>query len=158
MNLYKQRADINAYDEFEVVQGPSSSTQERVQQNFGGESAGGTAYVVANPFVSREAGDAFHTIYEPWLIAFDEEFWTVLPQQTTESAIQAHREYPSKRLIVHYMRLYHPFVTAPTLQFHGWYIDGFEEWPGNQDETGLKQVVERGRPHTPWHALYMGLV
>ena len=157
VDLFEARADLGSYDEYDIVRSRGSATQEWVQQNFTGGSFGDTVYVTANPFVSREAGDAFHAIYEPWLTKFDEETRTVLPEQTTEAAIEAHREHPDKRLVVHYMQPHHPFVTAPDLRFHGWQIDDFDGWTEHQEETGLKDATAHGRPHTPWDALYMGL-
>jgi len=157
-DLFEERADVDRYDEYRTVTSRGSATQEWVRQNFAGRSFGDMVYVTANPFVSREAGDAFHEIYEPWVSEFDEETRTVLPEQTTETAIRAHRDHPDKRIVVHYMQPHHPFVTAPELQFHGWQIDDFEGWKEKQEETGLKDDVKKGRPHTPWDALYMGLV
>ncbi|WP_255149709.1 hypothetical protein [Halorarius halobius] len=157
-DLFEERADVSEYDDYRTVTSRGSATQEWVLQNFTGESYGDTVYVTANPFVSREAGDAFHALYEPWLTAFDEETRTVLPEETTRAAIEAHREHPDKRLVVHYMQPHHPFVTAPDLRFHGWQIDDFDDWTDKQEEAGLKDATSRGRPHTPWDALYMGLV
>lgn len=158
VDLFEEHADVESYDAYDVVQSQGSATQEWVQQNFTGGSFGDTVYVTANPFVSREAGDAFHTVYEPWLSEFDEKKRTVPPEKTTEAAIEAHDKHPDKRLIVHYMQPHHPFVTAPDLRFHGWQIDDFDSWTEHQEETGLKKATARGRPHTPWDALYMGIV
>jgi len=158
VDLFEECADLDSCDEFGVKTSHGSATQEWVRQNFADRSFGDTVYVTANPFVSREASDSFHELYEPWYTEFDEEIRTVLPEDTTEAAIEAHREHPDKRLLVHYMQPHHPFITAPDLRFHGWQIDDFEGWTQHQEETGLKEATERGRPHTPWDALYMGLV
>lgn len=156
-DLFEERADTGRYDEYRTETSRGSATQEWVLQNFAGKSLGDTVYVTANPFVSREAGDAFHAIYEPWHTEFDEETRTVLPERTTDAALRAHEQHPNKRVVVHYMQPHHPFVTTPELRFHGWQIDDFGEWTEQQEATGLKAANERGRPHTPWDALYMGL-
>lgn len=157
VDLFEDRVDLTSFDEYRTVTSRGSATQEWVLQNFRDESFGDTVYVTANPFVSREVGDSFHEVYEPWFTHFDEETRTVLPEDTTEVAKAAHEAHPEKRLVVHYMQPHHPFVTTPNLRYHGWQIDDFGEWTEQQEETGINEAKKRGRPHTPWDALYMGL-
>ena len=102
-DLFGARAVSAAFDSVETVTSPGSATQEWTRQTWVGRTFGDTVYVTANPFVSREAGDAFHDIYEPWLTHFDEETRTVHPDDVTEVALEAHAAHPNKRVVVHYM-------------------------------------------------------
>ncbi|MCO8266123.1 hypothetical protein ACOZ4B_19085 [Haloferax prahovense] len=150
VDLFEERVDTSAYDEYRHVTSAGSTTREWVRQNFTGGEYGDTVYVTANPYVSREAGDAFHELYEVWLDDFDDELRTVHPSDVTEAAIEAHEAHPDKRVVVHYMQPHHPFIGARTLQFAGWQIEGETHGEGD-GEAG-------GRPRTPWDALWMGAV
>lgn len=157
-DLFEERVTTEGYDDYDVVKSRGSATQEWTVQNWAGGEFGDTVYVTANPFVSREAGDSFHELYEPWLTHFDEEVATVHPEDATEVAIEAHERHPNKRLVVHYMQPHHPFLNTPDVQFHGWQIPDFEDWERHKDETGLSEEQENAHPHTPWEALYMGMI
>lgn len=155
-DLYRERAQLDSYDQYRTVKSRGSTTREWVRQNFTGGSFGDVVYVTANPYVSREAGDAFHELYEPWLTEFDEDQNTVMPEVMGRWARRAHEEHPNKRVIVHFMQPHHPFITAPDLQFDGWQVESFDEWDSHKDE----HVADDGshRSHTPWEALYRGSV
>lgn len=157
-DLFEERAQLDRYDEYRTVTSRGSATQEWTLQNWAGGAYGDTVYVTANPFVSREVGDSFHELYEPWLTHFDEASRTVRPEATTEVAIAGHEAHPDKRLVVHYMQPHHPFLSAPDLQFRGWDIPDFDDWTEHKDETGLAREQRDGHPHTPWEALYLGTV
>jgi hypothetical protein len=149
LDLFEERVDTDRFDEYRSVTSRGSTTREWVRQNFAGRQFGDTVYVTANPYVSREAGDAFHQLVEPWIDDFDDELNTVWPETVVEAAVDAHERYPDKRVIAHFMQPHHPFVGSPDLQFDGWQIERFEDW---EDDAGGR----RG-PHTPWDALYRGL-
>lgn len=157
-DLFEAGAPLETYDDYRRVTSAGSATQEWTRQNFTGCSFGDTVYVTANPFVSRETSGAFHDVIEPWLTDFDETERTVRPASVTDAALAAHDEYPDKRVVVHYMQPHHPFVEAPDVQYHGWDIDDFEAWTEQKEETGLAEEQAGDHPHTPWEALYLGLV
>jgi hypothetical protein len=154
-DLFEDRADLDAYEEYRRVDSRGSTTLEWVRANFAGRSLGDTVYVTANPYVSKVAGDAFHELYEPWVEEFDEDIDTVRPEPVVEAARRAHRDHPDKRVVVHFMQPHHPFVPAPDLQFDGWHIAEYEEWRADAadgDGSG------GGGPSTPWEALAKGHV
>jgi hypothetical protein len=156
VDLFEEQVATEEYEDYRVVTSRGSATREWTLQNWAGDTFGDVVYVTANPFVSREVGDTFHEIYEPWLTHFDEDDRTVHPADVTEVSKEAHEEHPNKRVVVHYMQPHHPFVTRPELQFHGWQITDFDEWEEHKDETGLAAEQRNAHPHTPWEALYMG--
>lgn len=148
-DLFAERARVPTYDDYRTVTSRGSTTREWVRQNFAGGDFGDTIYVTANPYVSREAGDAFHELVECWLEDFDETRKTVPPEAVVDAAKRAHEEYPDKRVVVHLMQPHHPFVGDHELTFAGWQIEG---------ESHGGQEAERERPYTPWDALWMGRV
>lgn len=148
-DLFTQRASVTDYDDYRAVTSRGSTTREWVRQNFAGGDFGDTVYVTSNPYVSREAGDAFHKLIECWMTDFDDERKTVPPDAVVDAAKRAHEEYPDKRVVVHFMQPHHPFIGERELTFAGWQIEG-ESHGGEGDE--------RQRPYTPWDALWMGRV
>jgi hypothetical protein len=79
-----------------------------VQRNFLDRELHDTVYVTANPHVNRLNGDEFHkTITDP-IERFDPDIGAVRSEIVTEAAIRAHREYPNKRIIVHFMQPHDP--------------------------------------------------
>ena len=74
-------------------------------------------YVSGNPFISgfmlREIlgnSNPFHKIEKVWDDGWDEESDTVLPDTLTERALKAVKDYPGKRIIVHYMQPHAPYL------------------------------------------------
>ena len=90
-----------------------SATREFVQNNFAGGRYDDTVYVTGNPFVSTDAGDAFHDLYEVWRTDWDDEVGTVRPEAMRDALIRANEAYPNKRLVGHLMQPHHPFI-GPT--------------------------------------------
>lgn len=92
-----------------------SNTTEWLKANFEG-SYDDIVYVSANPRVSHtevdgfRGADHFHRIIDVWETDWDAEVNTVRPQRVTEAAIEAHRRYPDKRLIVHYIQPHAPWI------------------------------------------------
>lgn len=119
------------FDSYCRVTSRASATPEWVRKNFTGGSFGDTVYVTSNPWVSKEAGDAFHSIVDIWAdkygidptaIPGDDaltavsgfEFKDTIPADAvTEEALKAYDRYPEKRLIVHYYQPHAPYVGQP---------------------------------------------
>ncbi len=95
-----------------------SNTSEFLKANCNGHDLRDTVYVTASPiyYYHRDAIDAeFHEVVNVW----NEEGWhedvkTVLPETTTEYALDAADEYPDKRLLVHYIQPHYPFIESDT--------------------------------------------
>jgi hypothetical protein len=157
-DLFAERAPLTSYDDYRTVTSRGSTTREWVRQNFAGGDFGDTVYVTSNPYVSREAGDAFHELVECWLDDFDHERKTVPPDAVVEAAKRAHEEYPDKRVVVHFMQPHHPFIGDHELSFAGWQIEG--ETHAGDGNAGIEHdhTSDRQRPYTPWDALWMGRV
>lgn len=97
--------------ELDTVTSCGSHTVEFLQANFGDGTFHETVYVTANPNAHELEPRTFHAtvpLYsdENW----DAEIMTVPPETVVEAAIEAHEQYPSKRLIVHFIQPHTPFI------------------------------------------------
>ena len=109
-DYFKQEADLDRFDEYGDRISLGSHSSEWTRRNFRGEQFGDTVYVSANPHTSLEAGGSFHHIDELWETEFDEEAGVVRPGAVRDAAIDAHEQFPNKRLIVHFMQPHGPFL------------------------------------------------
>lgn len=92
-----------------------SDTYQFLVGNLRGRSLLDTVYVTANPRLLRRRADVdveFHDVVNVWREGWDEEHGTVLPETTTEYAVEAAREHPKKRLVVHYLQPHYPFIES----------------------------------------------
>jgi hypothetical protein len=103
-------AECNAIDgDLQSRISHGSQSWEFLRENFAGARAHDTVYVTANPFASRLEDDVFHAVVD-LLDEWDERLQTVPPETVAEAAIDAHRQFPDKRLIVHFMQPHYPFI------------------------------------------------
>jgi hypothetical protein len=109
-DYFERVVDLDRFDEYEMRVSLGSHSSEWTRRNFQGESFGDTVYVSANPHTSLEAGDAFHHIVELWETDTDEQAGVVPPEAVRDAAIEAHEEFPDKRLIIHFMQPHGPFI------------------------------------------------
>ena len=95
-----------------------SATTEFLRANLDGRDLRDTVYVTANPqlYRNRDSIDVtFHDVIQVWQEeGWDDKHGTVLPETVTEYATRAAREYPDKRLMVHYMQPHYPFIGSET--------------------------------------------
>jgi len=92
-----------------------SSTLEWVRENFTDSKYDDIVYVTANPWVHKVANNLFHKLIPVWKYGWDDNYGTVLPSTMTEYAIDAAKNYPDKRLIVHYMQPHAPYIVEHNL-------------------------------------------
>lgn len=123
-----------------------STSEEFLARNFDGGKFYDTVYVNANPYLPHLDLDSetFHHVVD-LLSEWDEESQTVLPEVVTESAIETHRRFPQKRLIVHYMQPHIPFIgnVGRELEMGGWSPDA-----SNQRIEG-ETIWQHLRAHPP---------
>ena len=121
-----------------------SSTIEFLQANFDGRDLQDTVYVTANPQLYRNSKSIqayFHDVIHIWREeGWDEEYGTVLPETVTEYAERAARDYPNKRLVVHYMQPHYPFIESKTKFDKGHLTDTEGENVWNQLLRGILDV------------------
>lgn len=104
-----------------------------VKENFEGKQLHDTVYVSANPWSAKLDEGTFHAsilLHHEW----DAEERTVMPEDVTEAAKDAHERFPNKAIIVHYMQPHTPYI----------------------GEKGQKIREQLPRRHRGWHK-YNGL-
>ncbi|WP_336135345.1 hypothetical protein [Natronomonas amylolytica] len=112
-DMFEKHADLTGRLESRISR--SSSTQEFLKANFRDRSLLDTIYVTANPQLYRHrdwVNVQFHEVRHIWQEdGWDDQYQTVLPETTTDYALQAAADHPDKRLIVHYIQPHYPFLT-----------------------------------------------
>lgn len=83
-------------------------SKEFICRNFVGREFHDTVYVTANPHVSLIGEDVFHDIITEPISNWDPDVQAVRPKEVTNAGIKAHKKYPNKRIIVHYMQPHDP--------------------------------------------------
>jgi len=117
-DLFEQVHDLPGTLEERVSRG--SNTEEFLLGNVSRRELHDVVYVTANPQLYRydETAPSLHDVVNVWREAgWNEEYRTVLPETVTEYARRAAREYPNKRLVVHYIQPHNPFI-GPTGREH----------------------------------------
>lgn len=145
-DLFERHWDRSSLSEYRRVTSKGSWTVEWATRNFTGE-YGDTVYVTANPLISRHVPDRWHRLVEVWHDGFDTGIQSVHPETVVSEAIRVHREYPNKRIIVHFVQPHVPFIHDTSLRFGGTWNE-IEGW-GDGDEHCVGNA---------WDALREGLV
>jgi len=87
-----------------------SESWEYLHENFQGKRLHDTVYVTANPHAPKLSEGTFHYRRNLLENRWDSDLKTVPPDVMTEEALEVHREFPDKRLVVHYMQPHFPFI------------------------------------------------
>lgn len=151
-DVFDEGFDSTEFDSYSTVRSPASTTPEWLRKNFTG-TYGDIVYVAANPMVSLHKPNSFHALIESWREHIDPETGVIPAENVTEDAKDALRQYPNKRIIVHYMQPHFPFVENSELQYAQWntFTDEFDEF---ESSTGGKDADVSDI----WGALEKGLV
>ncbi len=94
----------------------ASSTPEWIKKTFYGKNCSNIIYVSANPFVSNFilrkllGKNPFFRLEEVWRYGWDEKLKTVPPYKVTKAALSMIKQYPGKRIIIHYLQPHEPFI------------------------------------------------
>ena len=131
-DMFADQIDLDGILESRVSLG--SSSEEFMERNFVGEQFHDTVYVNANPFIPKLGlnENTFHAVVD-LLDDWDEELQTVRPDAVVQTAQEAYKKYPNKRLIVHFMQPHAPFIgeLGREMVGGGWTMDhDVEEDPG----------------------------
>lgn len=127
------RADyFQEYSSFEgkysTVVSKGNWSLEFIVNNFKGEQYHDTVVVTSNPWYWRRSkldGDTFHALINSVDI-HDPTFMS--PSKTTRAAVEAAKQYPNKRVLVHYMSPHTPHLGSTSDSFRESF--GEEQFPG----------------------------
>ena len=95
-----------------------STSEEFLRRNFEDGQFHDTVYVNANvyfPKVGLDQDRTFHAVID-LLDEWDEDLEIAHPETVTNAAKGAHKQYPNKRIIVHYMQPHLPFIGTRGLE------------------------------------------
>lgn len=107
--------------DLEKVRSPSFHTEKWRKEVFT-ERYDDIVYVSANPYITGisevegfSAGEHFHDIVDVWAWGWDDKIGTVPPEKVNKGVRKARREYPDKRLIIHYLQPHAPYLSLGEL-------------------------------------------
>ena len=109
---YDLFAELNSIDgQLSSVISAGSHTGEFVVQNFADRQFADLVYVSANPQLqTNDVTGNFFAFVHLWEDYWDKDLKTVLPDIVTREALAAEKQYPNKRLVVHYLQPHYPFI------------------------------------------------
>jgi len=121
-----------------------STSDEFLEQNFGDKTFHNTVYINSNPYLPRLDLDhgTFHAVVD-LLNEWDSELQTVHPETVTDATYEAHKKYPNKRIIAHYMQPHIPFIgeTGRKISSKGWTLG--QEASNIKEKTVWQQLREQ---------------
>lgn len=89
----------------------ATGTPGFLRENFGERQYHDTVYVTGNPYVYTELNaNTFHAVDHVWADRWDDELQTVRPEVIRNAAEHVAKDYPDKRLVVHFMQPHAPFI------------------------------------------------
>ncbi|WP_283403979.1 hypothetical protein [Halorubrum sp. DM2] len=115
----------------------ASTTDEFMRANISQKTFEDTVYVTAQPSIHVTEGvdPTFHDVIDLWEDRWDDELRTVPPEVVTEAAIEVNKEYPDKRLFIHYLQPHYPFIGETGRKYFNY--PGYDT-PLESDETSEK--------------------
>lgn len=132
LDYFQQYADLPGSSRKEISRG--SNTIEFLKANFNGRTSHDTLYITANPQLYRNddiIDTEFYAVENIWLgEGWDSKYGTVLPETMADRTIQALKEYPKKKLLVHFIQPHYPFLTTAT-DFDKKYLEEEREGKGD---------------------------
>jgi hypothetical protein len=120
-DMFAEQANLDGDLQSRISLG--STSEEFLDRNFGDEMFHDTVYVNTNPYLPKLNLDdgTFHAVVD-LLDDWDDDLETVHPDTVVNAALDAHRRFPDKRLIVHFMQPHFPFIgeTGRQITAKGW--------------------------------------
>lgn len=110
-DVFEQQHDLPGELDFKISRG--GATREFLRGNFRNRELLDTVYLTAIPQYHRlqdELDACLHEVRDLWRDKWDTNLQTVPPEAVTTAAKNAVREFPHKRLIVHYAQPHGPYI------------------------------------------------
>jgi len=112
-DYFEDMINTDQFDEYNRVISQGSHSSEWTRRNFQGKKFGDTVYVTGNLHTKIIADDSFHEIIEIRDGYDSDTHPNASPQRIAAAARKAHKEYPQKRLIIHFMQPHSPLYDKP---------------------------------------------
>lgn len=116
---------------------PASMSYGFMQESFIGRQFHDTVYVTANPFAAELPDDTFHDVVSLVDEYYENQAGTVSPDTMRKKTLEAHSDYPDKRIIAHFMQPHEPFLSP-----FGQEISKDLRWAGNQYHLSKCQSID----------------
>lgn len=97
------------------IQTRAGNTWDFYGENFRDAPYPDTVAVTANPRTVRRHGDSFHDIISVFEEDWDDDAGTVRPEIMAQRTIEAHEQYPNKRILSHWIQPHYPFIGSDLL-------------------------------------------
>jgi len=139
--------------ELEKSYSVASRTSEFVDKTFKNEEFGDIVCVTASPkYYERNVSDSFHHIVQVWKDEWDDNLNTVSPDVMNKYVKEAHRSYPNKQILAHYIQPHIPFIRDTGREIHQDFK--FGNVMGNQDIPDPWKRLRHGKinPNLVWEA------
>lgn len=107
-DTFESVANMSRFDSYDRVLSRGSATNEWLQENFT-ETFDDIVYIAGTGQTSKHTPNNFVALEEPWR---DGGRHYTEPHQITQAALEAHKKYPNKRVIVHYLQPHTPFIES----------------------------------------------
>jgi hypothetical protein len=99
----------------------ASDTFEWLHSVFNGNRTKDMLYVSAHPGINGrgvpwgdfDAKEQFYKVYDAWLKGWNWEIGTSIPNKVAEIAVQAVKEFPDRKTIIHFIQPHFPYRKAP---------------------------------------------
>lgn len=138
-DMFKDCVDLDGTLESRISRG--STSEEFLDQNFRNGSFHDTVYINTNPYLPRLDLDdgTFHAVID-LLDEWDSELQTVHPETVVKAAKEASKEYPNKRIIIHFMQPHVPFIgdKGKRIPAEGWTLG--QESTDSSSQTVWQQL------------------
>lgn len=142
-DLFEKHSDLPG--ELKEYYSVASNTAEYVQKTFKNEYFGDIVCVTSTPkYYKPNVEDSFHDIIHVWKDDWDEDYRTVLPEVMNKRVLEAHRKYPQKRVLAHYIPPHQPFIGETGQQL-----------PHEVQFSGEVIQMDKEKPNV-WEALRQG--
>lgn len=149
--------------DLDVVTSAGAHSWEFMEANFVGKELHDTVYVTANPHAEKLSEDTFYTVWSV-LDEWRENPGTVYPEDVVKETIEAHNQFPDKRLVIHFMQPHKPWL-GPTAEeirdrvnLRGWdkyhardesvQRSGISLWQAAKEEKVTQQEIVNGYKET----------
>lgn len=136
---------INSIDgELSPIVSKGANSWEFMQGNFVGEKLHDTVYVTTNAHTSRLSEDIFYSINNLFANEDIELFrGAVRSEKVVKAAVAAHKSFPNKRLIIHFMDPHGPHL-GPTAEEYRKRLEADEYKIGHVEGMVWSQAASKG--------------
>ena len=105
-----KRSNIDGKLESRISRG--AHTTSFLTQNFKGKKCDDLIYITANPYVDKLFEGNFYKIVSIWKDGWNEKYHTVLPETVYQYSLNIIKNFPKKRIIIHFMQPHYPYINT----------------------------------------------